>query len=474
MKKFELVFVPSPATSHLVSTIEIAKRLMNQDDRISVTILCMKAPTTTYLDAFTKSLVGSETRIKLVHLPQVDPPPTELITKSGEYYIYAYIESFVPHVRDTLKNILSSHSNSHSTRVSCLVLDFFCMPMLDVANELDLPCYLFFTCNLGYLSLMLRISTRHELIGSEFKDSDPDLILPGFMNPIPTRVLPLAAFNKDGGYTTYLQISQGLREIKGIFVNSFAELESPEALRMLSCDGNTPPIYMVGPVVDLKGQPNPCFDQAQHEKIMKWLDKQPNFSVLLLSFGSFGQFFKASQLRELALGLERSGCRFLWCLRSPSQQTIRSATEGIILPEGFLERTKGRGMICEWAPQMDVLAHKATGGFVSHCGWNSMLESLWHGVPVATWPIYAEQQLNAFRMVWEFGLSTEVRLDYREGGDDVTAEEIEVAIRRLMEGGVEMRSRVKEMSQMAKNAVAEGGSSSNALGELVKDIIGSN
>ena len=78
------------------------------------------------------------------------------------------------------------------------------------------------------------------------------------------------------------------------------------------------------------------------------------------------------------------------------------------LPRDFSKRTKGIGMLCGWAPQAEVLGHKAIGGFVSHCGWNSILESLWFGVPIVTWPIYAEQQINAFQMARDLGLGVEL------------------------------------------------------------------
>ncbi|GLT54409.1 hypothetical protein SLA2020_276100 [Shorea laevis] len=130
-------------------------------------------------------------------------------------------------------------------------------------------------------------------------------------------------------------------------------------------------------------------------------------------------------------------------------------------------------MICGWAPQVEVLAHKAIGGFVSHCGWNSILESLWHGVPIAAWPIYAEQQINAFQMVRDLGLAVELKLDYRRGGDQlVTAEEIEKAVKCVMDGESEVRKRVKEMSEKSRKAVVNGGSSFASLGRLIETMLG--
>jgi len=118
-----------------------------------------------------------------------------------------------------------------------------------------------------------------------------------------------------------------------------------------------------------------------------------------------------------------------------------------------------------------ILAHKAIGGFVSHCGWNSILESLWHGVPIATWPLYAEQQMNAFEMVKELGLAVEISLDYKEGSDLVLAEEVERGIKRLMDGENEVREKVKEMRKKSKMAVMENGSSYRSLGALIEELV---
>lgn len=114
--------------------------------------------------------------------------------------------------------------------------------------------------------------------------------------------------------------------------------------------------------------------------------------------------------------------------------------------------SKERGFICGWAPPVQVLAHKATGGFVSHCGWNSILESMWHGVPIVTWTISAEEQLNAFRMVRELGLAEELRLDYRKGSDElVVADEIENTVTRVMDRNSEVRKKVKDMVEKRRS-----------------------
>ncbi|KAK9998390.1 hypothetical protein SO802_017993 [Lithocarpus litseifolius] len=458
MKKAELIVIPAPGIGHLVSTLEFAKRLIDRDDRLFITILSMKFDLSLYpfSDAYTKSLTATQPRIQLIHLPQVNPPPSELL-KSRLNYTSVYIENNIPNVKDTVTNIVSSNSNSDSSRVVVgLILDFVCTSMIDVGRELNLPSYLFFTSNAGFLAFMLHLPIRHNQIGNEFSESDPELLIPGILNPLPTGVLP-------DGYTAYMKFAQRFRDTKGIIVNTLKELE-PYAIDSFS-DGQTPPVYTVGPVVlDLKGPPNPALDEAERDNIMKWLDDQPPSSVVFLCFGSLGRF-GGTQVKEMALGLQRSGRRFLWCLRSP--------TSNDVLPEGFLDQIKGKGMICSgWAPQVEILAHKAIGGFVSHCGWNSILESLWYGVPIVTWPIYAEQQLNAFRMVKEMGLAVELRLDYKNGGDLVMADEIERAVRHVMDDN-EVRKKVKEMGEIARKALMDGGSSFNSIGQLLEDMIGS-
>lgn len=461
----ELIFVPVPGIGHLVSTLEFAKRLIDRDDRLFIKILSMKFPFTSTADAYTRSLTASQPRIQIIDLPQVDPPPSLDLSVSVENYIYLFIEENIPNVKKAVTDIVSSNNNSGSSHVVALVLDFFCLSMIDVGTELNLPSYLFLTANLGFLGLMLCLPTRHNQIGTEFSESDPEFLIPGIVNPVPSGVLPSAVFNKHGGYTAYIKLAQRFRDTKGIMVNSFRELE-PYALDSLS-DGQIPPVYTVGPVLDLKGPPNPALDEAQHDNIMKWLDDQPPLSVVFLCFGSMGSFDE-TQVKEMALGLESSGHRFLWSLRSHTPNALADD----VLPEGFLDRIKGKGMICSgWAPQMEVLAHKAIGGFVSHCGWNSILESLWHGVPIVTWPIYAEQQLNAYRMVKELGLAVELRLDYRNGSNLVLADEIERAVRRVVDDH-EVRKKVKEMGEMAREALMDGGSSFNSIGQLIEDMIG--
>ncbi|KAL5811406.1 hypothetical protein ACOSQ4_027974 [Xanthoceras sorbifolium] len=449
IKKAELVFVPAPGVGHLVSTLEFAKRLIDRDDRILITVLVMKLPFSSFVfvNAYIKSSITasqSGSAIRLIDLPEVEPHPPEILNESVECYFTLFIES---------------HS-SEFVRVTGLVVDFFCVSMVDVASELCLPCYIFFPSNAGFLSLMLYLPTtcHDQMINTVFESSDSELIIPGFVNPVPVSVLPPALFNKYG-YSSFIKLAQRFNDLEPHAVDSFSSILKPS-------------VYTVGPVLELKGQPNPDLDKDHCHKILKWLDDQSESSVVFLCFESGGSFGPA-RVKEIATGLEQSEYKFVWSLRvsQPSNKSPlvldSNSTNGDddVFTKGFMERVKGRGMICAWAPQVEVLAHKAIGGFVSHCGWNSVLESLWSSVLIVTWPLYAEQQLNAFRMAKELGLAVEMRLDSTtDGGDLVMADEIGRAIRCVMDGDSDIRKKVKQMAETSKKALLHGRSSFVSLG----------
>ncbi|KAI9160471.1 hypothetical protein LWI28_008367 [Acer negundo] len=460
MKKAELVFIPAPGFSHLVSTFEFAKRLCDRDRRFSVTFLIMNSLLDPPAVSFIESQQQKQQIIKLINLPQPQPPPRHL-KPYPEIYKFTHRENYKPLVKHLLSNMMLSTRSAYNSapQIAGLVLDFFTAPMVDVGHELGLPSYLFSTSNLALLDLTIYFLTHP----THVKESDPELTLPSFVNSVPTSVLPAPVFSKEDGFVVTLKLAQKFMDMKGIIVNTFQELESYALLSFL--DTKTPPVYPVGPVLGLSSSTE-MVDSAQNEKIMKWLDHQPDSSVVFLCFGSMVKF-GATQLREIGLGLESSGYRFLWAMGGDSINHHKD-----ILQEGFLDRTAEKGMICRWAPQMEVLAHKAIGGFVSHCGWNSILESLWCGVPIVTWPIHAEQKLNAFKMVRELGLAVEMKSSEVNVDDLVMmADEIKEAISRVMDSDSEVRKRVQEMAENSKKAVMDGGSSHAYFARLIEDII---
>ncbi|XP_010058058.2 UDP-glycosyltransferase 43 [Eucalyptus grandis] len=467
----EVVFVATPAIGNLVPAVEFAQRLADHDPQFRSTILVITDPHRPLVSSYVHSRAASaaaasgDGNLRFVHLPQADlPNPSEY--QSAFAYISLHMANHAPLIKQAIVNLRSA-----GTRVAALFLDMFTIPMADVALELGMPHYLFFASPasfLGFTSYILDPEARRAI---ESEDMSIELPIPSFANSVPKRVLPSLVLKWKDAFTMFLALAGRYGGTKGIAINTFDELEG-HALQSLSTSA-VPPVYSVGPIIDLDGPVKWHPQRAEQEAIVQWLDKQPPSSVVFLCFGSMGSL-GAPQVREIANGLERSGFRFLWSLREPPRGKLDFPGEyekmDQPLPEGFLDRTAETGLVCGWVPQVTILAHKAIGGFVSHCGWNSILESLWSGVPTATWPIYAEQQMNAFQMVAELGLAVEVRLDYREGSALVSAEELERGLRCLMDGGGEARSKVKEMRDKSRAAVAEHGSSYASMRRLVQQL----
>ncbi|KAL5581580.1 hypothetical protein UlMin_014022 [Ulmus minor] len=472
MKKTELVLIPFPGKSHLVSFIEFAKHLVSREDRFSVTIMGIKSPFEPITNSTTSSSISIlHPNIKYFDVEPIDPPPFDLLHTARENYLTLFVQSHC----SPIKQIIIDHVLTKPVFFAGVVVDLLTTSLIDLADELRVPSYVYFTSGAGFVGFSFYVLSQHEQDGlTKFNESDSDSNIPSFANPVPAGVFPSIAFHEQG-FMWLVEMARRSKKTKGIIFNTVLELEF-HSLNSFS-DGETPPFYTVGPLLDLKGEgQEQSFDKTQRRnQIVTWLDDQPLKSVVFLCFGTNGTF-GAAQLREIAIGLDRSGQRFLWSVRKAQHQNRYAPLDEYtddelveILPEGFLERTKERGMICGWAPQAEVLAHKATGGFVSHCGWNSTLESLWFGVPIVTWPLYAEQQMNAFQMVRDLGLAVELRLDFRRDKEEVVvADEIEKAVRSVMEGDCERRKKVEEMSQNCRGALENGGSSCESFGKLIE------
>ena len=276
---------------------------------------------------------------------------------------------------------------------------------------------------------------------------------------------------KDEAYKWVLHHNKRYREAEGIIENSFLELEPGPIKELLKDEPGRPPVYPVGPLVNVECGRAGAGDSGS--ECLRWLDEQPHGSVLFVSFGSGGTLSSA-QINELAFGLEMSEQRFLWVVRSPNDKIANAsyfsaasqADPFDFLPKGFIERTKGRGhVVSSWAPQPQVLAHGSTGGFLSHCGWNSILESVVNGVPFIAWPLFAEQKMNAVLLTEDIKVA--LRPSAGESGL-VEREEIASVVKCLMEGeeGKKLRYRTKDLKDAAAKALGENGSSTNHISHL--------
>ncbi|KAJ1689578.1 hypothetical protein LUZ63_013733 [Rhynchospora breviuscula] len=363
-------------------------------------------------------------------------------------------------------------SISKTASLHGVVLDIFCTAALDVTNKLGIPTYFLMSSGASVLATILQVTILDKTITTSFKDMGRTPInIPG-LPPVPATDMPSNVLDRSSeSYKTRIVNWPRNFEADGILVNTFEELESKAvmALRSGVWGCKVPPVYCIGPLITQGDNSS----EPKHE-CLTWLDSQPKGSVIFLCFGSMGAFLP-EQIKQLAIGLENSHQRFLWVVKflDDPNKLIETQSElnlDSILPEGFLDRTKDRGMVVKsWAPQAQVLQHEAVGGFVSHCGWNSILEAITYGVPVICWPLYAEQRLNKVILVEEIKIAA-VMDGYDEGL--VQAEEVETKVRWLMEsdGGKVLKKRMAAVKEKAAEAFSEGGSSSQAFAQFLRDL----
>ncbi|KAL3520852.1 hypothetical protein ACH5RR_019001 [Cinchona calisaya] len=212
-------------------------------------------------------------------------------------------------------------------------------------------------------------------------------------------------------------------------------------------------IFPVGPLIQ-----EPVVDRQDDKEedieLFKWLNQKTAFSTILVSFGS-ECVLTDEETKEIALALELSNkVNFIWVLRFPKGKELVIKVEEI-LPQGFLERVKDRGRIVQgWAPQGMILRHPSIVGFVSHCGWNTVLECIEFGVPIIAIPMHFEQALNARWMV-DNGIAVEVMKD--DENEKFKGEEIAELIRDVVIGnaGNSMRQKIKELSKNMKSSEKE-------------------
>lgn len=484
-KLAELILIPSPAMGHVAQMLELAKLFFSQNHQLSITVLIMKLPD--YIDAVSGPFVdsvaasASSDRLRFFELPAADPTP-EWSCKTRGHFVYRLVQSQKSHIREFF---ISQRPANY--KLAGFVVDMLCTPLMDVADEFGIPSYVFFTSPAAFLGMMLHFQFLedecHQDVSS-FKNSDSTTTLlsfPSYAYPVPPSVLPMALVDRDSWLGRFLHFARGYKKAKGIIINTFAELEI-HALDVYNNNNNIsrseqdslPPIYPIGPILNQSKSQS----VSEEAEITNWLDDQPPHSVVLICFGSQGSL-PADQVKEIAIALENSGCRFLWSLRRPPQSNNAQfpgeyTTYSEILPEGFLDRTEKKGKVVGWVPQLKVLSHEAIGGFVSHCGWNSILESIWCGVPIATWPLHSEQQVNAFQLLKEVGVAVEITLDYCERNKDqpmITAEAIEKGIRKLMETNSAVKDKAKMMKEKSRASILEGGSSYLSLGKLIHELL---
>ncbi|XP_068648204.1 anthocyanidin 3-O-glucosyltransferase 7-like [Aristolochia californica] len=364
------------------------------------------------------------------------------------------IELFLEALPGNLRQAMEAAVAGGSGRVTCVLGDAFMSAAGELAEEMGVPWVSLWTSATFSLLAHFYTESIRRVIGVRPEDvqakQDDTLDFVPALSPFRVRdLMDGIVTNIDGIFPRMLQqMAETSPRATAIVFNTFDGLESAflDHVRTIYRQ-----ILTIGPFSLLLPPPS----QADPYGCLAWLDgiNQPA-SVAYISFGSFLSL-PPSELAALAEGLEASDTHFIWSMKDAARTH---------LPPGFLMRTKERGLVVPWAPQTALLGHPATGAFVTHCGWNSVLESVADGVPMICRPVFVDQTLNARAVtnVWRIGVAAEGGVFTKEG-----------AVRSLNlvlagEEGKKMRETALALKEMARSSVSAGGSSSNNFAALLK------
>ncbi|KAL2529906.1 UDP-glycosyltransferase 86A1 [Forsythia ovata] len=273
----------------------------------------------------------------------------------------------------------------------------------------------------------------------------------------------LMSYLQDDDITLLELVIKGFEQVKKadfILCNTVHELES-EALSTLNLKH---PTYAIGPI----NFDNIFFNISVAKSLWsesdctQWLNSKPPGSVLYVSFGSVAQSNR-QDIGEIANALLLTGVNFILILRPD----ITGPDETDILPDGFNDRMKDRGLILQWCNQNMVLSHESVGGFITHCGWNSVLESIWYGVPMICYPFITDQPTNRKLVVsdWKIGINL-------CDGEQLSTVEISQKINILMSGKTsdDLKQEMKKVRKTMHSALDMDGSSQRNFDQFLQDL----
>ncbi|KAI0525206.1 hypothetical protein KFK09_004598 [Dendrobium nobile] len=358
-------------------------------------------------------------------------------------------------------------------RPDCVVTDVFLPWTYEVATENGIPRIIFEGSNF-FASCAMDSIERYKPLEGLPPESETFVLpaLPHHIEMLRSQVSDPSQINSS--MTDMIEMIKLVKEVGpksyGLVVNSFYEMEKDYVEYYKKAMGRK--AWHVGPVAlcnQEEADKSERGGENRKDRVLKWLNGRKRGSVVYVCFGSLCDF-TAAQLTEMAYGLEFSGHPFVWVVRNMSDEWI---------PEGYEERIEGKGLIFHgWAPQLLILNHEAVGGFITHCGWNSSLEGITAGLPLVTWPLFAEQFFNERLIVDVLRIGVAVGskvFGFRpEDRPIVNASALEATVRSVMgegEDAVERRRRARELKELARKAMEEGGSSYNDLGILMQELM---
>ncbi|KAL6650406.1 hypothetical protein ACP70R_009331 [Stipagrostis hirtigluma subsp. patula] len=339
---------------------------------------------------------------------------------------------------------------------TCLVIDANLVAVQRAAAGLGLPTLVLRTGSAANFGCFLAYPMLHQK--GYLPPQDAQLYTPVKELP-PLRVRDLVYSGRSNHEMLCKLIAQATEAVRnscGLVINTFDALEATE-LQKIRDELDNHLVLAVGPLHKLSPKNKGSSLLDQDCSCIEWLDKHPSRSVLYVSFGSLASM-DSNEFMEVASGLVNSGHPFLWVVRPG---LVRGSDESHLLDELKIA-VEDRGKVIQWAPQLEVLAHRAVGGFWTHSGWNSTLEGISEGIPMICRPKFSDQMMNTryVEEVWGVGLELEGELERGK---------VEKAIRTLMAGnkGAEMTDRANELKNKVADCLKIGGSSQTAIDKLV-------
>ncbi|XP_027367705.1 UDP-glycosyltransferase 73D1-like [Abrus precatorius] len=477
---FHFVLVPLFAQGHMIPMIDMAKILGQQG--VIVTLVSTPQNASRFEQTICRA-VQSGLPIHLLQIPfpcqQVGLPLgcENLDTLPSRNLLRKFYNAI-----DMLQEPLEQYLQNHASPPSCIISDK-CISWTSItAKRFNIPRLVFhgMSCFSLLSSYNIKLNNAHLRVNS---DSEP-FVIPG----LPQRV-EITRAQLPGAFVSLPDLDDfrdKMREAEmsayGIVVNSFEELEhgcAKEYEKVLNKR-----VWCIGPVSLCNKESLDKFERGnkpsiEEKQCLEWLNLMEPRSVIYVCLGSLCRLVP-SQLIELGLGLEASNRPFIWVVKTIGENF--SELEKWLEDENFEERIKGRGLLIKgWAPQILILSHPAIGGFLTHCGWNSTIEGVCFGMPMITWPLFAEQFLNekiiveVLKIGVRIGVEVPVRFgDEKKAGISVKKNRIIEAIEMCMEGGEDgnkRRTRATELRNIATRALEEKGSSRYNISSLVQDIM---
>ncbi|KAL7138433.1 hypothetical protein ABFS83_10G163600 [Erythranthe nasuta] len=440
-----VLMFPWLAYGHITPYLELAKKLVTKNSSFIVYIYSTPA-TFTCIDKKVPQNLSNSIKLVPFHLPNTLELPSHLHTTRG----------LASHLIPKLEDALNSSANQFSDILEklapdLLIYDCFQSWAALLARDRNIRAVEFMTSGATSVGHLYHLLLRR---GTEFPF--PNIYQNGVEDDkrfveIISSVEKTNAMLEGARVSNKIVLIKGCREIEGKYIDYLSSLMGKK-------------FVPVGPLVALESSSNP--NDGKDDEIMAWLAEREKKSTVFVSFGS-ECFITKEDIHEVAYGLELSKCNFIWVLRLPKggDNTNVSSIEEM-LPIGFLDRANGRGRVLEgWAPQTKILGHASVGGFVSHCGWNSLMESMYFGVPVIAMPMHVDQPINA-RLVEDVGVGVEV---LRDKNKRFRREAVAEVIRRVVvEGsGKFVRKRAADVG-----AKLRGKRGDEEIDEVVKELVG--